>query len=464
MLIEIKDKKDEYSAYNIVKAFYPDAQPQIKTGSDGFSLRELYLYLQKETGRTLPWGMLTGVRPVKLASKWLGENPKEQYEDYEAKKAAFVKWFYETRFVKPEKAELAFDIAMREQKLADTQWVKSFDKPYSLYVGIPFCQSICSYCSFSSGSISAYKDRVDEYVTALLLELEAIYEMQNGKLPLSIYIGGGTPTALSPGQIERVLDFVYKKFVMKCSVQEFTVEAGRPDSITEEKLKLLKKYGVNRISINPQTMQQKTLERIGRMHTTDDIIKKFELARELKFDNINMDLIMGLPGENLNDALNTLEKIKELNPDSLTVHSLAIKRSSKMGIQSKGAEKALEAGADIEKMLKAAAEAAKDMSMNPYYLYRQKNIAGNFENTGYAKENKECLYNVFVMEELQSIMAAGAGATSKLVLNEAVNNPNRRNAKKTNIIRCENVSDINEYITRIDEMTERKLKLMEIYK
>ena len=233
------------------------------------------------------------------------------------------------------------------------------------------------------------------------------------------------------------------------SCMEYTVEAGRPDSITEKKLQVLRNYPVTRISINPQTMQTKTLKLVGRKHTAEDVTESFYLARKVGFDNINMDLIAGLPGEDAGDMKDTLRQIERLSPDSLTVHALAIKRAAKFGqegrIQMQGRE--------IEIMVEAAAEAAKRMSMEPYYLYRQKNIAGNFENVGYAKVDKAGIYNILIMEEKQTILAAGAGATTKIVL------PEKRkleNGKETNLIRIANVKNITEYIERIDEMIERK--------
>ena len=230
---------------------------------------------------------------------------------------------------------------------------------------------------------------------------------------------------------------------------EYTVEAGRPDSITREKLLSIRKFPVTRISINPQTMQQKTLDLVGRKHTPQDVCRIFYLAREIGFDNINMDLIAGLPKEGLADMEDTLRQIEMLMPDSLTVHALAIKRAAKFGQE--GWKQSV--GSDIENMVEAAAKSAENMGMAPYYLYRQKNIAGNFENVGYAKVDKAGIYNILIMEEKQTILAAGAGASTKIVL------PHKQkmaNGKETNLIRIENVKNITEYIDRIDEMIERK--------
>ncbi len=470
MLIKVLNKQDEYSAYHIAKAFYPNEEIEVVQDQAGKELRDIYLELKERSKMDMPWGMLTGIRPTKIAWKWIEENPKENFSSIEEQKQSFAKWLYENKFVSEEKAKLAFDIAIKEKKLVSKPWVNAYEKPYALYIGIPFCPSICKYCSFSSGSILSYKDQVDLYLKALKKELDAISKMMidkddRPKLPTAIYVGGGTPTSLNEKQLEDLIYYIFDKFVLKCAAQEFTVEAGRPDSITKEKLEILKKFGVNRISINPQSMQQKTLDAIGRAHSVEDVIEKFKIARELKFDNINMDLIMGLEGEDLKDVEDTLTQINELNPESLTVHSLAVKRFSKIGIENKfGKKLSITDFSLVQEMIEKAAQVAKDMEMEPYYLYRQKNIAGNFENVGYAKENKECLYNVLIMEELQSIIAVGAGASTKIVLDKRIPNPYRQNRQETTILRCENVSDIKNYIERVDEMIERKRELLEIAK
>ena len=229
---------------------------------------------------------------------------------------------------------------------------------------------------------------------------------------------------------------------------EFTVEAGRPDSITREKLEVIRKYPVTRISVNPQTMQQKTLDLVGRKHTVEDVEQIFHLARELGFDNINMDLIAGLPGEDAADMQDTLEKIEKLHPDSLTVHALAIKRAAKFGQEGR----TMDPGSEITQMVEAAAASAERMGLVPYYLYRQKNIAGNFENVGYAEQDKAGVYNILIMEEKQALLACGAGASTERVWNLP---------DGYHIERCENVKDIKQYIARIDEMIERKKALFE---
>lgn len=411
----------------------------------------LYDKLADCTGRTLAWGTLTGVRPTKLAMRAVEAGQEKE---------AFLADFGGEYRVSREKGELAWEIAGREKHLLDRL---DLADGYSLYVGIPFCPTVCTYCSFSSGPLSDWKDSVETYVDALIKELTYLGKACEKKKLNAIYIGGGTPTTLSAGQLERLLSCIDNCFSREYLL-EYTVEAGRPDSITEEKLRVLKEHQVTRISINPQTMQQKTLDRIGRRHSVQEVRDAVFLARELGFDNVNMDLIAGLPGESISDMEDTLAQIKELAPDSLTVHSLAVKRASKMGQKDSGEYRETIAGredpgrehARISSMVQAAYAAAKEMGLVPYYLYRQKNIAGNFENVGYAKVDKAGIYNILIMEEKQSIIAAGAGASTKLVLKEEIAVPGNKKGKCTNLMRLENVKAIDAYIRRVDEMIERK--------
>ena len=380
----------------------------------------LYDQLERITGEPLAWGVLTGVRPTKLAMQKLEAGWKK--EDY-------INWAWESARVRGEKAALAWEIAEREQKILKEL---DYENGYSLYVGIPFCPSVCSYCSFSSGPLDRWKEKVDAYVDALCKELEFIAERSKNKKLNTIYIGGGTPTTL-----------------------EYTVEAGRPDSITEEKLKVIKNHDITRISINPQSMQQKTLDVIGRKHTVEEIKEAYALARKTGFDNINMDIIAGLPGEDISDMEDTLAQIAQMHPDSLTVHSLAIKRAARMEMEDLNRD-AKETHDILSDMIERAAKAAKEMDLFPYYLYRQKNIAGNFENVGYAKVDKAGIYNILIMEEKQSIIAAGAGASTKIVLKDPIPMPGSKKKKMTRLIRQENVKAVDAYIDRIDEMIERK--------
>ncbi len=394
----------------------------------------LYTALQEETGLSLPWGNLTGIRPTKIAMTMLENGASEQ---------AVAACLKEKHFVSEEKIGLGIEIAKREREILSTL---HYENGYSLYVGIPFCPTTCLYCSFTSFPISAWKERVAEYLTALEGELDAVAQMYRDKILDTVYIGGGTPSSLSAAELDRLLTKLKETFVFD-TVQEFTVEAGRADSITEEKLKVLLKHGVTRISVNPQTMKQETLKLIGRQHTVEQVVDAFRLARQVGFDNINMDIILGLPGETKEDVQSTIEAITALSPDALTIHSLAVKKAS--GLQKWIEKNGVTAYNNTEETMEIAAAGARAMNMVPYYLYRQKNMSGNFENVGYSVEGKYGIYNILIMEEVQTIIACGAGSISKRVYPDGL------------IKRCENVKDVSQYIERIGEMIERKRVLLE---
>ena len=296
-----------------------EEQPQAGEGKDIKYRIDVRLYheLKRITGRTLAWGILTGVRPTKIAMEKAEEGwTKEQ----------FVPWFQQDCLVSRKKAELSWEIARREQALLQSL---DCEEGYSLYIGIPFCPTVCTYCSFSSGALADWADRVEDYLAALTKELIYIAEKSVKKRLNTVYIGGGTPTTLTASQLERLLECIDTHFSREYLL-EYTVEAGRPDSITRDRLEVLRKHGITRLSVNPQSMQQKTLDTIGRKHRVEEVPEAFCLARRMGFDNINMDLIAGLPGEDAKDMEDTLRQIRELLPDSLTVHSLAIKRAAKM--------------------------------------------------------------------------------------------------------------------------------------
>lgn len=286
-----------------------------------------------------------------------------------------------------------------------------------------------------------------EYVEALEREIHYVKEAFAGKKLNTIYFGGGTPTTLPPVYLDRILRDITEGFDLS-SLKEWTVEGGRPDSITPEKLQVMRQYPVDRISINPQTMKQATLDLIGRRHTVEDVKRAFGMARKAGFDNINMDLIIGLPQERVEDVAYTMEEIKALNPDNLTVHTLAIKRASRLNTE-KEQYGHLYLERNTSAMMDITAKGAAEMGMEPYYLYRQKNMSGNLENVGYAKPGKEGIYNILIMEEKQSIVALGAGSVTKRVKPDGV------------IERASNVKDVEQYLTRTDEMIERKRKLFE---
>ncbi|MDO4523043.1 MAG: coproporphyrinogen dehydrogenase HemZ [Eubacteriales bacterium] len=392
----------------------------------------LYEMLRAYTGQELPWGNLTGIRPVKIPMALLEAgwtNPQ------------IAEYMRKTYYTSNEKTALAIMIANRERHILKDI---DYENGYSLYVGIPFCPSICLYCSFSSSPIGVWKSRVDDYLDALCREIECSAKLYEGRQLQTIYIGGGTPTTLEPEQLDRLLHKIEACF--DCShVLEFTVEAGRPDSITREKLQVLRDHDISRISINPQTMNQRTLDIIGRRHTVEQTKEAFLLARELGFDNINMDLIIGLPGEEYADVEHTMREVTALDPDSITVHSLAVKRAARLNMfRDQYREMTF---TNNQQIMEMAAQLSYQTGHAPYYLYRQKNMAGNFENVGYAKPEAAGIYNILIMEEKQSILALGAGAVTKDVRGDL-------------ITRSENVKDIKHYIERLDEMIQRKEELV----
>lgn len=396
--------------------------------------RRLYVSLMSATGKLLPWGTLTGIRPTKIAMTKLGEGWSGE---------EIARYMKETYYTSDEKIGLSIEIAKRERELLSAI---DYQNGYSLYVGIPFCPTTCLYCSFTSYPIGKWEGRTGLYLNALFREMEYVAEKKKGCPLDTVYFGGGTPTSLSAEDLDLLLTKLKSTFDFS-GVQEFTVEAGRPDSITREKLKVLKKHGVTRISINPQTMKQETLDLIGRRHTVEDVKEKFLMAREEGFDNINMDLIIGLPEEDMEDVRATMEAVKALAPDSLTVHSLAIKRAARLNTM-KEVYKDLKI-TNTQEMIDLTAAYAREMGLEPYYLYRQKNMAGNFENVGYAAPGKACIYNILIMEEQQTIIGCGAGTTTKRVFPE-----------ENRLERVENVKNVEQYIERIEEMIGRKEKLL----
>ena len=390
--------------------------------------RNIYQNLLKLGNKELPWGTLTGIRPTKIVMDLLEKNmPLEEIKRH----------LKEVYLVGDKRMNLCIDTAFKEFNI-----LKKIDYKdgYSLYIGIPFCPTRCLYCSFTSYSIAQWKKDTDTYVEALCKELIAVSKMYKGKKLQTIYMGGGTPTSLEGCQLTKILDTV-KTYFDFSNLLELTVEAGRPDSITREKLIALRDMGVNRISINPQTMQQKTLDLIGRKHTVEDICNSFKLAREVGFTNINMDFIIGLNGETLSDIKDSFTKVKDFVPESLTIHSLALKRAARLNTENK---REIMDNDLMLSMIDVATETCNELGLKPYYLYRQKNMAGNLENIGFSKPGKECLYNILIMEEKQTIIACGAGTSSKIVFGDG------------RIERIENVKDPKLYIERLDEMIMRK--------
>lgn len=396
--------------------------------------RDLYDCLSHITGRQLPWGTLTGVRPTKIAYEKMEQNASE--EDIR-------QYMKEQYLCSEEKIDLSLKVAKREITLLNEI---DYRNGYSIYIGIPFCPSTCLYCSFTSYSLEKSGAFIPLYLEALYKEITYAGICGMKKRLTTIYIGGGTPTTLSEEELDRLLTHIDHTFDFTY-VEEYTVEAGRPDSITAKKLKILKDHGVTRISINPQTMSQKTLDLIGRKHTVNQVIEAFYAAREAGHDNINMDIIIGLPGEDKADTAHTLAEIDKLKPDSLTVHTLAIKRAARLNIQRETYQDLV--SFEASDMLDLTSDYTKSSGYLPYYLYRQKNMADNLENIGYARYGKEGLYNILIMEEKQTILALGAGALSKFIFH-----------KENRIERVENVKSLKDYIERIDEMIERKFNFL----
>lgn len=388
----------------------------------------LYDLCKDVTGMTPPWGSLTGIRPTRLVY--------EAMEHGAAPDAACAQVGAEFD-VSAEKLALLRDIVTVQSQLLPPE-----DGAVDVYVGIPFCTTRCAYCSFLSGELGRGK-LVEPYLAALFQEMEAGAQLlaESGRRLRAVYVGGGTPTALNADQLRRLLHLLMKRFP---GAVEYTVEAGRPDTLTPEKLALIREAGVRRISINPQTMNDKTLQIIGRRHTVAQVYEAYAMAREAGFRHINMDVIAGLPGEDLADFERTMAGARELKPESLTVHTLAIKRSSVLHLENAPLPPA-ELAAEMVRMGHAA---AAELGMLPYYLYRQKNMAGNQENVGYALPGHACQYNVDIMEETTHILALGAGGISKRIYPE-----------QGRIEREPNVSNIEQYIARVEEMVGRKRRL-----
>lgn len=479
----IRNHKQEYSLFNLIKVFFPDIEINIiekledwpsecmlfesfldqdgliaianfyKEGQLTTSAEEkiddiningesrekkirlairksMYSVLNSVSNLNTPWGILTGVRPIKiihdLINRHLAPDEISNILINEYKLHA-------------DKIDLMMNIAKVQR-----DYIYPIKDEYSLYISIPFCPSRCYYCSFPSLLIANYEDQIDKYINMLIYEINSTAEMMKDKTINTVYIGGGTPTSIEEKYMERVIQSIYLNFG-KDNIKEFTVEAGRPDTITKSYLEMLNKNGVKRISINPQTMNNKTLNQIGRKHSVEDIIYTYDLAKTMDFDSINMDLIIGLPGEDESHVKNTIDMISTLNPDNLTVHTLSLKTGS--NLKQTSVDYSLKKQNALRKMLDITYKYAEDTELYPYYLYRQKRILGNLENIGFAKKGKECIYNIVMMEEKQTIIGIGMGAISKIY------NPRK---DKTN--RVPNFKSLNEYINRVDELILRKEK------
>lgn len=407
-----------------------------RTKQQNRQIRRLLYFLCKEmTDIKAKWGILTGIRPSKLVVQLMQKENKSKEQIIEILEKEYL--------VAPDKIDLLLKISNKEKQILE----KRKNGEINLYIGIPFCPSKCSYCSFTSYPINQYKSYVSQYIDKLTQELEYVSKITQGghAIPIrTIYIGGGTPTSIDANELERLMITIVKLFDMTL-IEEFTVEAGRPDTISKEKLKILKNSNVSRISVNPQTMNKKTLDVIGRMHTVEQIKEVYKEVKQAGFKAVNMDVILGLPGEDINDVIYTFDEIEKLNPDNLTVHALAIKRGSLLNKENKEilTEKI------AEEMMEIANKSAIKMNMEPYYMYRQKNIAGNMENIGYCKMGTECIYNIEIIEESSSILALGAGGVSKVLNSKGLE-------------RIENFKSLKDYIERHNEIMDKRITFFEL--
>lgn len=431
--------KAEFSYKGMKKTGEKTLSQEESTDKEYELLSLAYPLLKELCGFSPKWGMLTGVRPSKLIMKKALELGDRGARDY------FTKRF----FADEKKTELALSVAKTEWAIIE----KSPQNSFSLYVSIPFCPTRCSYCSFVSHSIGTEnaKKLVPQYVDKLCEEIEFTSKKakENGLVLTTVYWGGGTPTTLDAHQLDRVLTAIEDNFdLSQCC--EYTVEAGRPDTITEEKLQVLKKHKVNRISINPQTFNDDVLREIGRKHTTELTVRQYHLAREIGFDTINMDLIAGLPTDSFESFCNSVDNAIGLGAENITVHTLALKRSSNIVTED---EKDTVNAENIEQMLDYSIEALTKAGYKPYYMYRQSKALGNFENVGWCKEGKECVYNILMMEEYQHILSVGAGSVTKLL--------------SPNIEKIERIFNYKfpfEYISRFSSLLEKKEEIGRFFK
>lgn len=388
------------------------------------------------TGIVPPWGILTGVRPAKLMRKYINTVGKEKAEDI----------FTSFLEVSEDKMLLASGVAEYENTCISMSGRNS----YSLYVSIPFCPTRCSYCSFVSHSIDKAKKLIPDYVKALCEEIKATAEVADelGLILETVYIGGGTPTSFTAMDLRTITDALRKYFPMD-KVREFTVEAGRPDTLDEEKLRALKDAGVTRISINPQTFSDSVLSAIGRSHTAEETVEKYLLARRLGFDNINMDFIAGLPTDTVESFKESLKKAVELCPENITVHTLALKRSATIVTENETSS----ITGDTEEMVEFSNKILRENGYTPYYMYRQSKSVGNLENVGWCKKDSPCLYNIYMMEEIHTVLAVGGAAVTKL-----------KDPYSDSLQRVYNFKYPYEYITRFSEILDRKEEIRDFYK
>ncbi len=433
------------STTEVFTAQYEKEWEQFETEKERFrqikmAVSHVYLsVLQDFTGIRQKWGILTGIRPTKLLHKMLREGMNKEVAHKKLK---------EEYLITDEKIQLMQSIVDRQ--LAVIPDLYNLQEEVSIYIGIPFCPTKCAYCTFPAYAIQGKQGRVDSFLAGLHYEIQEMgrWIKEKGIKITTIYFGGGTPTSITAEEMDVLYDEMYQSFPDVKSVREVTVEAGRPDTITREKLEVLNKWNIDRISINPQSYIQETLKAIGRHHTVEETIEKFHMAKEMKMNNINMDLIIGLPGEEVPEFAYTLEETEKLMPESLTVHTLSFKRASEM-TQNKEKYKVANR-TEIEKMMNLAESWTSEHGYAPYYLYRQKNILGNLENVGYALPGQDSMYNILIMEEVQTIIGIGCGAASKFI-----------HPKTGKITQFSNPKEPNAYNLTFKEYTEKKIDILE---
>lgn len=430
-LIKVDDGKYEIISNDCTENIISD---NIRKSEKHTVKLSLFKLLRNITGIQIPWGILVGIRPSKIVNDLRSKSVNND---------EIVPILKDKYLLRDDKIKLVMEISDNSYDV-----INHLNKAVSVYIGIPFCPSKCIYCSFASYPISKYMNRLHDYVIALDKEIEIIGSFLRKHFNIdTIYIGGGTPTSLPDDMFSSILDSVVKHFEI-ASVNEFTVEAGRPDTINQYKLSAMKKSGVNRISINPQSMNDDTLARVGRNHTVQDIMSTFNLARSMGFDNINMDMILGLPGEEISHVKSTIKRILDLSPENITVHTMAVKRASSLK------EKLIENeyipipdSKKVNDMMEYVQDAVACSGYQPYYMYRQKMMVGNLENIGYCKPGYRCLYNIQMIEEKETIVGIGADAVTKLVY-----------LGENRIERLANKKSLEEYINSIDHNIEKKIK------
>ncbi|MEH7343038.1 coproporphyrinogen III oxidase [Bacillus sp. JJ1532] len=428
------EKAASYEALLIDTESEKEYFKQIKT-----AVSHVYLkVLQEWTGISQKWGILTGIRPTKLLHRHMKMKTPMAEAHHQLK---------EDYLITDEKIQLMQQIVDRQLTVVPDLY--ELQNEVSIYIGIPFCPTKCAYCTFPAYAINGRQGSVDSFLGGLHYEMRKVGDwLKENKVKITtVYYGGGTPTSITAEEMDMLYEEMYTSFPDVEKIREITVEAGRPDTITTEKLEVLKKWKIDRISINPQSYIQETLKAIGRHHTVEETIEKFHLARNMGMNNINMDLIIGLPGEGMPEFSHTLSETEKLLPESLTVHTLSFKRASEM---TKNKEKYKVADRnEIEKMMDTAENWTKEHNYTPYYLYRQKNILGNLENVGYSLPGQDSIYNIMIMEEQQTIIGLGCGAASKFV-----------HPTTGKITQFANPKDPKTYNESFEKYTDEKLRLL----